>query len=267
MPTVEDNQRVWNSDYHWAASGEEWSSAWGDSSAQWFGTILPRIHSHLPAATIVEIAPGRGRWSQYLIPDCKEYMGYDLSASCVSACKTRFAAQSHASFFQTAGKELHSTADESVDFVFSFDSLVHAEMDVMQAYMAEIFRVLRPGGTAFVHHSNAASYPVYFGMFGRLPGYRRLTQVLPLEYSNWRGLSVSGDKVIAAARKVGMRALVQERINWNSTRLLDCMTTLAKAGHPEKSDCVVYNNPGFMSEAAAVRRMSTAYSVARTHAK
>jgi hypothetical protein len=42
----------------------------------------------------------------------------------------------------------------SIDFAFSFDSLVHAESDVMSSYAHELARVLKPGGVAFLHHSN-----------------------------------------------------------------------------------------------------------------
>lgn len=49
--------------YDWKDSGEEWSAPWGNSAAQWFGTILPRTSQCLPAGTILEIAPGFGRWT------------------------------------------------------------------------------------------------------------------------------------------------------------------------------------------------------------
>ena len=48
--------------YDWKEAGEEWSQPWGSSAAQWAGTIFPRIRECLPADTILEIAPGFGRW-------------------------------------------------------------------------------------------------------------------------------------------------------------------------------------------------------------
>ena len=34
-----------------------------DCDSQWFGLIFPRIHAFLPTGTILEIAPGFGRWT------------------------------------------------------------------------------------------------------------------------------------------------------------------------------------------------------------
>src|SRR5438128_1034565 len=58
-------------DYDWKERGEEWSAPWGGSAAQWSGTILPRIRECLPASTILEIAPGFGRWTHYLREHCE----------------------------------------------------------------------------------------------------------------------------------------------------------------------------------------------------
>ena len=44
--------------------------------------------------------------------------------------------------------------DESIDFAFSADSLVHADLDVIAAYLSELARTLRPNGVGFIHHSN-----------------------------------------------------------------------------------------------------------------
>lgn len=57
MPTVEQNKIQWGDSYDWNEGGEEWSTEWGTSHMQWYGTILPRIHAFLPADTILEIAP------------------------------------------------------------------------------------------------------------------------------------------------------------------------------------------------------------------
>src|SRR4030095_8370524 len=45
--------------------GEEWSSAWGGSEAQWLGAIFLRIRAFIPTDTILEIAPGFGRWTNF----------------------------------------------------------------------------------------------------------------------------------------------------------------------------------------------------------
>ena len=77
--------------YDWKEAGEEWSEPWGTSHAQWNGTIFPRIRDCLPAGTILEIAPGFGRWTYYLKDFCDELWAVDKSSECIEACRHRFA--------------------------------------------------------------------------------------------------------------------------------------------------------------------------------
>jgi hypothetical protein len=57
----------------------------------------------------------------------------------------------------------------SVDFAFSFDSLVHAEADVIQAYVEQLASILRPGGAAFIHHSNLGQYARRLAVINKVP--------------------------------------------------------------------------------------------------
>src|SRR5208337_4365594 len=143
MPTVDWNAKTWES-YNWPESGDEWSSAWGNSRSQWFSSLYPRLHGFLPATNVLEIAPGFGRWSQFLIPNCQRYVGVDLSHSCVETCRRRFAGASNASFFVNDGYILPEFSD--VSLIFSFDSLVHADLDVFAAYIPQILSRLAPNG-------------------------------------------------------------------------------------------------------------------------
>ena len=90
MPSVKDNLKKWTAEYDWATQGEEWSTAWGGSEAQWFGAIFPRIHAFLPTDTVLEIAPGFGRWTHYLRNWCQRLIVVDLAENCITACRQRF---------------------------------------------------------------------------------------------------------------------------------------------------------------------------------
>jgi ubiquinone/menaquinone biosynthesis C-methylase UbiE len=118
MPTLEWNSQEWDTSYQWSDAGDEWSEVWGGSETQWAATLLPRVRNFLPASTILEIAPGHGRWTQYLVKLCDIYIGIDLAANCIAACQERFKAASHASFFVNDGRSLPMVPDNSVDFVF-----------------------------------------------------------------------------------------------------------------------------------------------------
>src|SRR5947209_4782180 len=106
MPDVEWNRFTWNEGYSWEKDGDEWSVAWGGAHAHWYGSIYPRINRFLPAHRILEIAPGRGRWSQFLLKHCVEYFGVDLSETCVQTCRRRFAAENRAHFLVNDGLSL-----------------------------------------------------------------------------------------------------------------------------------------------------------------
>ena len=240
MPDVEWNRVAWNEG--WGNSGDEWSEAWGGASAQWHGSIYPRICNFLPAQRVLEIGPGRGRWSQFLLRHCTEYFGVDLSENCVASCRSRFAATSKAHFLATDGKSLQMVPDGSIDFVFSYDSLVHAELDVLQEYIWQIEQKLTATGIAFLHHSNAAS-----------DGIDR-NQV----EQNFRGRSVSASLVRQLIEDVNGWPLIQEEINWGGPSRIDCHTTFCKSTF-KRSVFRSLQNDSFMAEADLVRAFQSPY--------
>jgi SAM-dependent methyltransferase len=130
MPTLVENASRWDGSYDWSRAGEEWSAWWGSTDAEWRWTLAPRLAPYLSgrssaSARILEIAPGFGRWTQYLLQHADHYDGVDISAECVEGCRQRFAGNPNARFHQGTGKELAMIENGSIDLAFSFDSLVH----------------------------------------------------------------------------------------------------------------------------------------------
>ena len=68
MPDVDWNRVTWNESHGWEMERDEWSVAWGGARSQWHGTIYPRVSKVLPVVRLLEIGPGRGRWSQFFAP-------------------------------------------------------------------------------------------------------------------------------------------------------------------------------------------------------
>ncbi len=106
MPTINWNHNLWNEEYKWEADGDEWSSPWGSAISQWYTSLLPRLQAFLPAARILEIAPGHGRWTSFLLPYSKIYVGIDLSELCVDFLGKRFHGMTDAHFFANDGISL-----------------------------------------------------------------------------------------------------------------------------------------------------------------
>src|SRR3954463_5279292 len=159
MPDVDENLANWSTDWDWSQRGDEWSRWWGGTPALWHAAILPRIHSFVPTGTILEIAPGFGRWTQYLKDLADRLVIVDLTDECIAACRERFADSANIDYHVNDGRSLEMVEDGSVDFVFSFDSLVHVEDDVLTAYLNQLAAKLKPDGVGFFHHSNLGMYP------------------------------------------------------------------------------------------------------------
>jgi SAM-dependent methyltransferase len=242
MPDLSWNKNTWDGSYDWTAEGEEWSAWWGGSEAQWFSTLYPRLHRFLPAGRVLEIAPGYGRWTKYLLHGCQSYVGIDLAEQAVSACRKRYAADDRARFHQNDGISLDEARDGAFDLVFSFDSMVHAELDVLESYIPQIIRKLSPGGVAFIHHSNFFTLP----------------DTTPNPHS--RALSVSGERVAGLVRQHGGRMLVQEIINWGGDDPIDCLTLFARQDAYPGLQTFSLVNPCWVDEMNLVREVHSAYS-------
>lgn len=235
MPDLEENAAYWDGSFHWRQRGDEWSAWWGSPEAEWRVTIQPRIAEFLPAGTLLEIAPGYGRWTQFLREHCDYLLGIDLSSKCVRACRRRFWRDRRLRFHANDGKSLGAVRDGAVDFVFSFDSLVHVERDVMDAYVAELARVLTPDGVAFLHHSNVAAYP---------------PEDVGAGIPHWRSGSVSAQGVANTAAAAGLNCFRQELIVWGDdhTLLTDSFTWIARPGARHDCPREVVVNAAFMDE-------------------
>ena len=95
----------------------------------------------------------------------------DMSDKCIDACKRRFRGLDHVRYHVNDGRSLDAIEDGSIDFVFSFDSLVHAEADVVEAYLAQLERKLRPGGVGFIHHSNLGEFSRFYATYSAIWKY------------------------------------------------------------------------------------------------
>jgi len=262
MPSVEQNLELWNKTYDWSNSGDEWSGAWGGTDRMWHRSLYPRIKHMLPAATILEIAPGFGRCTEFLKEYCERMYVVDLSPRCIEACKQRFATDTHIAYFVNDGKSLDMIPDQSIDFVFSFDSLVHVQAEVMEAYVKQLAAKLKPGGRGFLHHSNLGNYRAarLFGRYAKKlgPVGRMLKESGRLIDPVWRGDDMTAKLFTVFCDRYGLRCTHQELINWaNRGYLIDSISTFTSGREP-KAPNVVVRNPGFMDEVNQCRREAEA---------
>lgn len=264
MATLDENRQVWNKKYDWLYQGEEWSESWGGSEAQWFGSIFPRIHAFLPTGSILELASGYGRWTNYLKDYCDTLSGIDIAEACISACKERFEGRPGLSFFVNDGTSLPMVQDHSIDFIFSFDSLVHAEPEVLRSYLNEARRILKPDGIGFFHHSNLGQYKNEFDTIRQIPQEMRDALLKPMftGKTHWRSPNMSSELFRSFCAETGLVCLRQEVVNWGTENLLiDCFSIFTQKGSEYVSPFLYHENQAFMREANLIRILSALYCV------
>jgi ubiquinone/menaquinone biosynthesis C-methylase UbiE len=263
MPDLDAIRETWNAESGWLAGGDEWSGPWGGTESLWWGTLLPRIHAFLPAGVVLELGPGHGRWSRYLRKQCDRLVLVDVAENCLDACRRRLGEDPGVAYHVGDGRTLPMVADTSVDFAFSFDSLVHAEADVLRSYAHELARVLRPEGVAFIHHSNMATYRRAARVARRVPErWRRALTIrgILVNVYAWRAESTSAEQFAAVCAEAGLSCVAQELITWEYGRhLSDAVSVVTPRRSRWDRPHRIVHNRGFMDEARQRSRLVPLY--------
>ena len=275
-----ENYDRWNRTYHWPKRGDEWSAPWGGAECQWFGSIFPRIHRFLPVETILEIGTGYGRWSKFLKNYCNKLILVDLSEKGIDFCRKRFGSCSHITYYVNDGISLDMISDRSIDFVFSFDSLVHAECEVLESYVRQLAYKFTANGVGFIHHSNIGQYSSYFTFMNKLiyRGFglgvlvRVLRRIGIVDYAHWRAMSMTGAKFEKYCWETGTPCISQELVNWAggttesariARRLIDCFSIFATSSSIWMRPNKVMKNRYFLKESENLLRLSKLYKLKR----
>jgi ubiquinone/menaquinone biosynthesis C-methylase UbiE len=243
------------SDYEWIQAGEEWSEPWGGSVAQWFGSILPRIQAALPATTILEIASGFGRWSFFLKEHCQHLHLVDPDPQCMDACRRRFGSVAKISFHLNRADSLETIPDGSIDFIFSFDSLVHVRRQTIETYLGQFPAKLKTDGLAFIHHSNLGEYAS--SIFRRARALVGKGKAPAADHQ--RDPEMTAGLFRELCQRHGLKVVCQELVNWRGRRLIDCFSTIARHDSKWQSVARPFRNPAFMLETKLIRRLARHY--------
>jgi glycosyltransferase involved in cell wall biosynthesis len=146
-----EEQRFWNNKSEWERDGDEWSDVFGGTEKLWNEIIYPNIQEYLKN-DVLEIAPGYGRITKYLIKHSKTLSLVDLNDNCIKKCIEKFG-DKIANYVVNNGRNLNYFNDKQFDFIFSWDSFVHMDKSVIDDYLKEIYRVLKKDGVGAIHHS------------------------------------------------------------------------------------------------------------------
>lgn len=147
-----DEQRHWNrTDAFGDELGGEWSKRFGTTENLYNQLLKNKVETYCSGDGL-EIAPGWGRMTEYLIPVSKSLSVIDLNENCISKCVNRFGNKIKA-YYVNDGKSLTAIPDSSLDYIFSFDSFVHIHFNVFSEYIVDFNRVMKGGSYGVIHHA------------------------------------------------------------------------------------------------------------------
>lgn len=128
---------------------------WGDPDGC---PPLAHVRDHFVKARVrpdqaaLEIGPGGGRWTRYLL-GFRELYVVDYHAPLLDELRRNFR-QPHLRYIHNTGTDFPGVPDGSIDFLFSFGVFVHLDRDLIQAYLRHMRRVLKPGALAVLQYAD-----------------------------------------------------------------------------------------------------------------
>lgn len=188
MPSLDWNRKWQQMITGFEPSEEEphFGDRWGDPDS--FAPLLEVRRRFVepyvrPGLDVLEIGPGGGRFTQFLV-GARRLIVVDLNPAACEYVRQRFPG-APIEGRTTRGYDLPDVDDASLDLVFTFDCFVHVEPEGILAYLHEIERVLRPGGRAVVHYGDIEK-PIA----RENPGFSRMTRARMDELIAETGLEV-----------------------------------------------------------------------------
>ncbi len=120
---------------------------WGDPDVRPYlrqvrdNWLLPYVH---PDKVGLEIGPGGGRWTRYMLPFRTLY-AVDFYPELLAELRKNFP-QPNIVEILNHGSDFPNVPPASVDFVFSFGTFVHIDGDIVRSYLDNLRAAIRPTG-------------------------------------------------------------------------------------------------------------------------
>jgi SAM-dependent methyltransferase len=196
---------------------------WGDDvSVAYFDAAENSFHQHwveiigpligdIQYETVLDLASGHGRNAQRLGEKASLVYCVDINPENIHFLRNRFAPEPKFVIVQNDGSSFPFIADDHIDLFYCFDALVHFDLEIVQCYVKEAFRVMRTGGHAFIHCSNYTGNPG--GDFRDNP--------------HWRNF-MSREIFTHLAKKAGFTVAQVNKVAWGGIADLDCAFLLRK---------------------------------------
>jgi len=112
---------------------------------------LPHIH---PAATVLELGPGTGRYTRHVIAHCRRMILVDYSHLVCQWLEEYLAGRGDFEVHCIDQPALPFVADDTVDFAFANGVFEHLDFDDALWFLEEFRRVLAPGSIVAFNFNN-----------------------------------------------------------------------------------------------------------------
>lgn len=196
----------WITSPYYEEAEQKWMHVFWDPKV-WFRIMFNQLDSSI----ILELACGHGRHSAQMKDWDNQKILMDINQTNINYCIQRFAGDPRYTAIVNNGYDCKPLSDMFCTAVFCYDAMVHFDSEVVFSYLRDIFRVLKPGGRALLHHSNYTGNPG--GNYSENPHCRNyMSQSLFVHYS----------------KKSGFDIVDSVTINWGYEPDLDCVTLISK---------------------------------------
>jgi ubiquinone/menaquinone biosynthesis C-methylase UbiE len=111
--------------------------------------LLPYVNEDHCA---VEIGPGGGRWTRYLLGFKKLYI-VDYYSELLEEAERRFR-RPDVIFIKNNGTDFPGIGDHCVDYLFSFGTFVHLDTNLIEGYLNNMRRILKARASVVLHYSD-----------------------------------------------------------------------------------------------------------------
>jgi ubiquinone/menaquinone biosynthesis C-methylase UbiE len=199
--------------FHWGDDVAASYHAIADShmDQQWDGLINPVLKQYpIDYSKTIDFAAGYGRNTRKLLDHGAAHVTMvDVNPECIAHLGATFSSD-RTRVVLNDGFDLSDLEGEAFTFLYTFDAMVHFDLEIVLSYVPEFARVLRSGAYAFVHHSNYTNNPG--GDFRENP--------------HWRNF-LSADIFKHVAKRAGFEVVRQDVFSWGEPDN-DCMSVLLK---------------------------------------